>query len=126
MAGSGTAHLRPEGEALLRAEHLVVEFPVGSTGLKVNAVSDISLDVLPGETLGLVGESGSGKSTTGRALMQMPGTDLGSGDLRRPPPLGALVGRPAPGPARDADDLPGPAVVAEPAAVRWTTSSPSR
>ena len=72
MAGSGTAHLRPEGQALLRAEHLVVEFPIGSTGLKVNAVSDISLDVLPGETLGLVGESGSGKSTTGRALMQMP------------------------------------------------------
>jgi peptide/nickel transport system ATP-binding protein len=72
MAGSGTAHLRPEGQALLRAEHLVVEFPIGSTGLKVNAVSDISLDLLPGETVGLVGESGSGKSTTGRALMQMP------------------------------------------------------
>jgi peptide/nickel transport system ATP-binding protein len=72
MAGSGTAHLRPDAHALLRAENLVVEFPIGSTGLKVNAVSDISLDVLPGETLGLVGESGSGKSTTGRALMQMP------------------------------------------------------
>jgi len=72
MAGSGTAHLRPAADVLLRAEHLVVEFPVGSTGLTVNAVSDVSLDVLPGETLGLVGESGSGKSTTGRALMQMP------------------------------------------------------
>ena len=35
MAGSGTAHLRPEGEALLR-EHLTVEFPVGHTGLKVH------------------------------------------------------------------------------------------
>jgi peptide/nickel transport system ATP-binding protein len=78
MAGSGTAHLRPASDALLRAEHLVVEFPVGSTGLKVHAVSDISLDILPGETLGLVGESGSGKSTTGRALMQMPRSDSGS------------------------------------------------
>ena len=78
MAGSGTAHLRPASEALLRAENLVVEFPVGSTGLKVHAVSDISLDILPGETLGLVGESGSGKSTTGRALMQMPRSDSGS------------------------------------------------
>lgn len=72
MAGSGTAHLRDPSASLLRAEHLVVEFPVGSTGLKVHAVSDVSIDILPGETLGLVGESGSGKSTTGRALMQMP------------------------------------------------------
>lgn len=72
MAGSGTAHLRDASASLLRAEHLVVDFPVGSTGLKVHAVSDVSIDILPGETLGLVGESGSGKSTTGRALMQMP------------------------------------------------------
>ncbi len=72
MAGSGTAHLRRPEDALLRATNLVVEFPVGRTGLKVHAVSDVSLDILPGETLGLVGESGSGKSTTGRALMQMP------------------------------------------------------
>jgi peptide/nickel transport system ATP-binding protein len=72
VAGSGTAHLRPPGEALLRVEELVVEFPVGRTGLKVNAVTNVSLDVLPGETLGLVGESGCGKSTTGKAIMQLP------------------------------------------------------
>jgi peptide/nickel transport system ATP-binding protein len=78
MAGSGTAHLRDASSALLRAEHLVVEFPIGSTGLKVHAVSDVSLDLLPGETLGLVGESGSGKSTTGRALMQMPKPSSGT------------------------------------------------
>lgn len=78
MAGSGTAHLRDPQTTLLRAEHLVVEFPVGNTGLKVHAVSDVSLDILPGETLGLVGESGSGKSTTGRALMQMPSPGSGS------------------------------------------------
>jgi oligopeptide/dipeptide ABC transporter ATP-binding protein len=78
MAGSGTAHLRPNGDALLRAEHLVVEFPVGKTGLKVHAVSDVSIDVHEGETLGLVGESGCGKSTTGRALMQLPRPTAGS------------------------------------------------
>jgi peptide/nickel transport system ATP-binding protein len=72
MAGSGTAHLRSKDDALLRVEHLVVEFPVGRTGLKVNAVTDVSIDVLPGETLGLVGESGCGKSTTGKAIMQLP------------------------------------------------------
>jgi peptide/nickel transport system ATP-binding protein len=72
VAGSGTAHLRPPDEVLLRVENLVVEFPLGRTGLKVNAVSDISLDIKEGETLGLVGESGCGKSTTGKAIMQLP------------------------------------------------------
>ncbi len=72
MAGSGTAHLSADDDALLRVEHLVVEFPVGRTGLKVNAVTDVSLDIRRGETLGLVGESGCGKSTTGRAIMQFP------------------------------------------------------
>jgi oligopeptide/dipeptide ABC transporter ATP-binding protein len=96
MAGSGTAHLRAAGDTLLRAENITVEFPIGKTGLKVHAVSDVSIDVKEGETLGLVGESGCGKSTTGRALMQLPrptsggvlyhGTDLtqlSGPDLRR-------------------------------------------
>ncbi len=96
MAGSGDAHLRPPTETLLRAEHLVVEFPVGRSGAKVHAVSDISLDVRPGETLGLVGESGCGKSTTGKAIMQLPRptsgavlfddedlTELSGSDLRK-------------------------------------------
>ncbi|MBM3673307.1 MAG: ATP-binding cassette domain-containing protein [Actinobacteria bacterium] len=78
MAGSGTAHLRPDGEAMLRVEHLVVEFPVGRTGLKVNAVSDLSFDIVEGETVGLVGESGCGKSTTGRAVIQLPPPVSGS------------------------------------------------
>ena len=77
MAGSGTAHLRDADEALLRVEHLVVEFPVGRTGLRVHAVSDVSIDVMPGETLGLVGESGCGKSTTGKAIMQLPRPNSG-------------------------------------------------
>jgi len=71
MAGSGTAHLRPTGEALLRVEDLTVEFPVGRNRV-VHAVSGISFDIVKGETLGLVGESGCGKSTTGRALIQLP------------------------------------------------------
>ena len=78
MAGSGKAHMRPAGTALLTVNDLVVEFPVGRSGLKVNAVSGISLDVMEGETLGLVGESGCGKSTTGKAIMQLPRPTSGS------------------------------------------------
>ena len=70
MAGTGKAHLSPDG-ALLRVEDLVVEFPVGRSGLKVSAVAGISIDVREGETLGLVGESGCGKSTLGKAIMQI-------------------------------------------------------
>lgn len=77
MAGSGTAHLRPEKNPLVSVENLTVEFPL-KKGLKVHAVSDISFDILEGETLGLVGESGCGKSTTGRALMQLPAPTSGS------------------------------------------------
>ncbi len=78
MAGSGKAHLRDSGDVLLRVEDLVVEFPVGRTGLKVHAVSGISFDVLRGETLGVVGESGCGKSTTGKAVMMLPRPNSGS------------------------------------------------
>ena len=78
MAGTGKAHLREGADVVLRVEDLVMEFPVGRTGLKVNAVSGISFDVLRGETLGLVGESGCGKSTTGKAIMQLPRPTSGS------------------------------------------------
>ncbi|MGW1030452.1 ABC transporter ATP-binding protein [Streptomyces sp. NPDC002577] len=68
MAGSGSAHLRGDN-ALLSVQDLVVEYP-GKAGT-VQAVSQVSFDVLPGETLGIVGESGCGKSTTGRAVLRL-------------------------------------------------------
>lgn len=64
------AQLRIRDDIVLSVHNLVVTFTVGRQ--QVQAVSDVSLDVARGETLGLVGESGCGKSTVGRAIMQLP------------------------------------------------------
>ncbi|WP_185969950.1 ABC transporter ATP-binding protein [Rhizobium straminoryzae] len=37
----------------------------------LKALDDVSISLLPGETLGIVGESGSGKTTMGRAIMRL-------------------------------------------------------
>jgi len=42
------------------------------------SVDDVSLDIYPGETLGLVGESGCGKSTIARCLLQLTQATEGS------------------------------------------------
>jgi peptide/nickel transport system ATP-binding protein/oligopeptide transport system ATP-binding protein len=63
-------------EHLLEATNLIKEFPVrgGVLQRKINsvqAVSDVSLHLDAGETLGIVGESGCGKSTLGRVLLNL-------------------------------------------------------
>lgn len=62
---------------LLQVTDLKKHFPITGTGFlkrqigSVKAVDGISLEVFPGETLGLVGESGCGKSTAGRSILRL-------------------------------------------------------
>jgi len=68
---------------LLEVTDLHKHYPVrggifGRTQAMVHAVAGVSLQVMPGQTLGLVGESGCGKSTLGRTLMRLEEPTHGS------------------------------------------------
>ena len=61
---------------ILKVRDLSVDFPIFGGILQrqvgaVNAVKNVSFDLLKGETLGIVGESGSGKSTLGKAILNV-------------------------------------------------------
>jgi len=70
----------PAEAALLSVRDLVHHFPTNA-GV-VQAVSGVSFDVHPGETLGIVGETGSGKSTLARCVLQAPRPASGSVTFR--------------------------------------------
>ena len=53
---------------ILEVKNLHTRFT--SKGITVKAVTDVSFDVKPGETIGIVGESGCGKTTLGRCIVR--------------------------------------------------------
>jgi len=70
------------GTPLLAVDRLRVEFPTRA-GMLV-AVDGVSLEIAPGEVLGVVGESGAGKSLTGAAIIGLidPPGRIGAGEVR--------------------------------------------
>ena len=73
---------------LLCVEHLGVTFPGHGSGFgkapaPIAAVADVSLEIRPGEILGVVGETGSGKSTLARAIVRLVKPDAGRVQLRQ-------------------------------------------
>jgi oligopeptide/dipeptide ABC transporter ATP-binding protein len=84
----------------LEIRDLVVRYGRGRKARNVApAVDLVSLDIAPGETVGLVGESGSGKSTIGKAVLglqpptsgtvRLHGTDITSASLKHRTELAA-------------------------------------
>ena len=77
--------------AVLSLKNVSIEYPKSGRIPAFRAVTDFSLDIFPGEIVGLVGESGSGKTTLGRAaiglLPAVEGTiEVVGRDITKPTP----------------------------------------
>ncbi|MBX9596082.1 MAG: ABC transporter ATP-binding protein [Roseomonas sp.] len=73
---------------ILRIENLSMVFPIVKGVMRkkvgeVRAVDGVTLEVRPGETLGVVGESGSGKTSLGRCILRVTDPTGGAIHYRR-------------------------------------------
>lgn len=62
-------HAKPDSDPVLSIKNLRVSFSRRRS--EVVAVNDISIEVWPGEIVGIIGESGSGKSMTALSVMRL-------------------------------------------------------
>jgi peptide/nickel transport system ATP-binding protein len=81
-AAAATSHAAARAP-LLRVQDLVKHFPLPRENFleqrrALRALDGVSLEVFPGETIGLVGESGCGKSTLARLVMRLDEPTAGS------------------------------------------------
>ena len=76
MPRASDAQAQAHAAPLLRTRNLSKTYQVA--GRSLQAVHEVSLDLWPGETLGLVGESGSGKSSLAKLLLGLSAPDAGS------------------------------------------------
>ncbi len=95
---SAESSRRAGSPPLLRASNVVKHFEtskgwLGGKGPAVKAVDGISLEIFPGETLGLVGESGCGKTTLGRVIVRLIPATEGEVHLEDSPDLLKLSAR---------------------------------
>ena len=77
--------------AVLKLENVSIEYPTSGRSPAFRAVTDFSLEIFPGEIVGLVGESGSGKTTVGRAAIGLLPTvegkiEIVGRDMTKPTP----------------------------------------
>ncbi|UTT62856.1 dipeptide ABC transporter ATP-binding protein [Microcella humidisoli] len=100
-AGSRSAD-RTGVEPVLSFQDVSIEYPKRGRVPAFLAADDITLDVFPGEIVGLVGESGSGKTTLGRAAVGLlpikqgrlvsAGIDISNASLKELRPLRRKAG----------------------------------
>lgn len=93
LGSAAIRKLSPELTGLppvLKLKNVSIEYPKNGRVPAFRAVTDFSLEIFPGEIVGLVGESGSGKTTLGRAAIGLLSIVEGSIEL-----VGKDISRPS-------------------------------